>query len=71
MRIALPGAPDWILVNGGGYGFYRVRYETPLLERLTRQLDRLLPELAEKPEALHSAQAIIQSIEAAAAHYQL
>ncbi|MCX5795592.1 MAG: hypothetical protein NTY77_08880 [Elusimicrobia bacterium] len=41
------------------------------LQSAAERLKTSLPELAEKPEALHSAQAIIQSIEAAAAHYQL
>lgn len=41
-RLPLPPSTRWILVNEGGHGFYRVRYEAELLGRL---LDRL-PALA-------------------------
>ncbi|MBL0185903.1 MAG: M1 family metallopeptidase [Candidatus Obscuribacter sp.] len=40
------GAYDWIKVNAGGSGFYRVRYAAPLLDRLTHdgeRLEQLLP----------------------------
>jgi puromycin-sensitive aminopeptidase len=33
--VELPGQVDWIVVNDGAWGFYRVRYEPPLLQRLT------------------------------------
>ncbi|MBM4254854.1 MAG: M1 family metallopeptidase [Deltaproteobacteria bacterium] len=36
MRIPLPAAPEWVVVNAGGPGFYRVRYSQDLLTRLTR-----------------------------------
>ena len=33
--IDLGGSPNWVVVNSGGSGFYRVRYSTDLLGRLT------------------------------------
>jgi puromycin-sensitive aminopeptidase len=33
--VDLPGPVDWVVVNGGSWGFYRVRYEAALLRRLT------------------------------------
>lgn len=33
-RVELPGRPDWVVVNEGGHGFYRVRYAPELLRRL-------------------------------------
>lgn len=38
MQITLPAAPDWVVVNAGGHGFYRVRYSQDLLNRLTASL---------------------------------
>jgi puromycin-sensitive aminopeptidase len=35
-RVPLSGRPDWVVVNEGGHGFYRVRYASPLLDRLLR-----------------------------------
>ena len=32
--VELPGQLDWIVVNDGAWGFYRVRYDPPLLRRL-------------------------------------
>jgi len=37
-RVALEAAPDWVVVNEGGHGFYRVRYAPELLDRLTGRL---------------------------------
>ncbi len=34
MTIELPGAVDWVVVNSGAWGFYRVRYSEPLLKLL-------------------------------------
>jgi puromycin-sensitive aminopeptidase len=34
--VPLPGRPDWVVVNEGGHGFYRVRYAPPLRDRLLR-----------------------------------
>ena len=34
-RITLPSQPDWVVVNAGGHGFYRVRYAPELHKRLT------------------------------------
>jgi puromycin-sensitive aminopeptidase len=46
--VDLPGNLDWVVVNGGSWGFYRVRYEAALLHKLTgvmqqhlRPLERL------------------------------
>ncbi len=36
--VELAGPPDWVLVNDGAWGFYRVRYEASLLRRLTAVL---------------------------------
>lgn len=36
--ISLKGKLDWIVVNQGGHGFYRVRYSSDLLARLTKQV---------------------------------
>lgn len=38
IRISLPATPEWVVVNAGGHGFYRVRYEAELLNKLTRNL---------------------------------
>jgi len=43
-RIELPEAADWVVVNEGGYGFYRVRYAPDLLARLAEKpSDILMP----------------------------
>jgi puromycin-sensitive aminopeptidase len=42
MRITLPAPPDWIIVNAGGHGFYRVRYAPELLSRLTANVQENL-----------------------------
>ena len=34
-RAELPGRPEWVVVNEGGHGFYRVRYAPELLQKLT------------------------------------
>jgi puromycin-sensitive aminopeptidase len=41
--LTLPGAPDWVVVNAGGHGFYRVGYAPALLDRLTANLGALAP----------------------------
>lgn len=35
LRISLPASPEWVVVNAGGHGFYRIRYSQDLLNRLT------------------------------------
>jgi len=40
--VALPGRPDWVVINEGGHGFYRVRYASPLLEELLRAPSELM-----------------------------
>jgi puromycin-sensitive aminopeptidase len=43
-HISLPSAVRQLLINEGGHGFYRVRYDAPLLQRLLDAgLDRLAP----------------------------
>ncbi len=37
-RLGLPTGFDCLLVNEGGHGFYRVQYESELLERLLRRM---------------------------------
>ena len=32
LLLELPDAPDWVVVNAGGHGFYRVRYSDELME---------------------------------------
>ena len=42
--IDLGGVPDWVVVNAGGHGFYRVTYDQGLLKALSSQaLDVLSP----------------------------
>jgi len=43
LTVTLPAAPDWVVVNAGGHGFYRVRYAPVLLKKLLGALTRLLP----------------------------
>jgi puromycin-sensitive aminopeptidase len=38
LRVALPAQSEWVVVNAGGHGFYRVRYSQELLNRLTANL---------------------------------
>jgi puromycin-sensitive aminopeptidase len=42
IRISLPAAPEWVVVNADGHGFYRVRYSQNLLQRLTAGLQENL-----------------------------
>src|SRR5262245_29700423 len=41
MVVSLPAAADWVVVNAGGHGFYRVRYAPPLLKKLLGVLARV------------------------------
>jgi puromycin-sensitive aminopeptidase len=41
--VTLPAAPDWVVVNAGGHGFYRVAYSPGLLDRLAANLAALAP----------------------------
>ncbi len=41
VRVALGGAADWVVVNDGAWGFYRVAYSPGLLDALTGHLDQL------------------------------
>ncbi len=38
LRITLSSPPEWVVVNAGGHGCYRVRYAQDLLNRLTANL---------------------------------
>jgi puromycin-sensitive aminopeptidase len=40
--VELPGPVDWVVVNDGAWGFYRVRYEATLLRRLTAAMHQQL-----------------------------
>jgi puromycin-sensitive aminopeptidase len=43
-RVELSAKPDWVVVNEGGHGFYRVRYEAGLMETLAaRPFEILAP----------------------------
>jgi len=39
--VDLGGRPDWVKVNAGGSGFYRVRYSSELMAALTADMSRL------------------------------
>jgi puromycin-sensitive aminopeptidase len=41
-RLTLPAAPEWVVVNADGAGFYRVRYSHDLLNQLTPHLQTAL-----------------------------
>jgi puromycin-sensitive aminopeptidase len=41
--VALPAKPEWIVVNAGGHGFYRVRYAPPLLKKLAGAGSKIAP----------------------------
>jgi puromycin-sensitive aminopeptidase len=41
--VALPAKADWIVVNSGGHGFYRVRYAPALLKKLAGAVARIAP----------------------------
>ena len=41
--VPLPAPADWVVVNAGGHGFYRVRYAPVLLKKLVGVLGRLAP----------------------------
>ena len=44
LRLPLAGDPDWLVANGEGDGFFRVAYDTPLLQRtVARAQDTLYP----------------------------
>ena len=42
LRFPLSDVPDWVVVNAGGHGFYRVRYAPNLLRTLTDRAPELL-----------------------------
>jgi puromycin-sensitive aminopeptidase len=44
-EVVVPAPLDWVVVNAGAWGFYRVRYEGPLLQRLLAVMDTELSPL--------------------------
>jgi len=65
--VPLPAPADWVVVNAGGHGFYRVRYAPPLLKKLTGALPRLAP--IERFNLISDAFALTQSGAMAAPDY--
>ena len=43
LTVSLPAAPEWVVANAGGHGFYRVQYAPPLLKKMTSALRKLAP----------------------------
>ena len=43
LPVTLPAPPDWVVVNAGGHGFYRVQYAPPLLKKMAGALKKLAP----------------------------
>ena len=43
LAVAMPAPPDWVVVNAGGHGFYRVQYAPPLLKKMAGALKKLAP----------------------------
>src|SRR6266508_3840578 len=41
--VPLPAKADWVVVNSGGSGFYRVRYASPLLKKLAGSAGKIAP----------------------------
>jgi len=41
--VPLPAKPDWVVLNAGGHGFYRVRYAPALLKKLAGALAKIAP----------------------------
>ena len=42
IHITLPSQPEWVVINSGGHGFYRVQYSPELHKRLTKNLYQTL-----------------------------
>jgi puromycin-sensitive aminopeptidase len=42
-RVELPAAPEWVLANTGGHGFFRVGYALPMLRKLARSVAKVSP----------------------------
>jgi puromycin-sensitive aminopeptidase len=41
--VELPGKLEWVVVNAGGHGFYRVRYGADLLKTITNNINQFAP----------------------------
>jgi puromycin-sensitive aminopeptidase len=65
--VTLPAAPDWVMANAGGHGFYRVQYAPALLRKLTGALKKLAP--IERFNLVSDAFALAQAGMMAAADY--
>jgi puromycin-sensitive aminopeptidase len=59
VTVALPTKADWIVVNSGGHGFYRVRYAAPLLKKLAGAVTKIAP--IERFNLLSDAFALVQA----------
>ena len=57
--VALPTKADWIVVNSGGHGFYRVRYAPSLLKKLAGAVAKIAP--IERFNLLSDAFALVQA----------
>jgi puromycin-sensitive aminopeptidase len=42
-RVELPAAPEWVLANTGGHGFFRVGYAPAMLKKLARSVAKISP----------------------------
>src|SRR5262249_9855234 len=67
LTVPLPAAAEWVVVNAGGHGFYRVRYAPPLLKKLATALPRLQP--IERFALVSDSFALVQSGALAAVEY--
>jgi puromycin-sensitive aminopeptidase len=65
--VPLPAAADWVVINAGGHGFYRVRYAPPLRKKLAGALGRLAP--IERFNLVSDCFALVQSGAMPAADY--
>ncbi|MCY4622962.1 MAG: M1 family aminopeptidase [bacterium] len=43
VTVPLGGSVDWVIANAGGHGFYRTRYDEPLMQALVDRLNLLDP----------------------------
>ncbi len=43
LAVPLPAPAEWVVVNAGGHGFYRVQYAQPLLKKMAGSLRKLAP----------------------------
>jgi puromycin-sensitive aminopeptidase len=67
LAVSLPAAPDWVAVNAGGHGFYRVQYAPPLLKKMLSALKKLAP--IERFNLVSDCFALAQALAMPAAEY--